>query len=120
MKFFKQLDIIKFITIIITAVLCFNFLPSKVYAYSGKHNIENNSFQKENVKYNTLKNSSRYVKFYVQDCYYYSPYIFEIGWNINKQTEKTYTNKINITLKDNPAIKVYFDNNTKEYSKEKR
>ena len=32
-KFFKQPHIIKITTIIITIVLCFNFLPSKVYAY---------------------------------------------------------------------------------------
>ncbi len=120
MKFFKQPYIIKITIIIITIVLCFNFLPSKVYAYPGKYNIENNHSQKENLKNNTLKNSSRYVKFYVQDGYYYNPYIFEIGWNINKRAEKTYTDKVNIALKDNSVIKAYFDNNTKKYSKEKK
>lgn len=119
-KFFKQPHIIKITTIIITIVLCFNFLPSKVYAYPEKHNIENSRSKKENTKNNILKSSSRYVKFYVQDGYYYNPYIFEIGWNINKRAQKTYTDKVNITLKDNSFINVYFDNNTKEYSKEKK
>ena len=31
-----------------------------------------------------------------------------------------FTDKVNITLKDNSVINVYFDNNTKEYSKEKK
>ena len=87
-KFFKQPHIIKITTIIITIVLCFNFLPSKVYAYPEKHNIENSRSKKENTKNNILKSSSRYVKFYVQDGYYYNPYIFEIGWNINKRAQK--------------------------------
>lgn len=116
MNFFKQPNIIKFTTIIITAALFFNFSPLVVYAYPIKHSIENNNLK----KYNTLKSSSKYVKFYVQDGYYYNPYIFEIGWNINKKTEKTYTHKVNITLKNNSAVNVYFDNNIKEYSKEKK
>lgn len=122
MKFSKKSGVIKITTIIITVILFFSFLPSLVYASSGKQIIENNSLKKENIKYNTLKEkgSSSYVKPYVQNCYYYSPYIFEIGWNINKQAEKTYKNKVNITLKDSPAIKVYFDNNIKKYSKEKK
>ena len=49
-KFFKQPHIIKITTIIITIVLCFNFLPSKVYAYPEKHNIENSRSKKENTK----------------------------------------------------------------------
>ncbi len=51
-KFFKQPHIIKITTIIITIVLCFNFLPSKVYAYPEKHNIENSRSKKENTKNN--------------------------------------------------------------------
>ena len=54
-KFFKQPHIIKITTIIITIVLCFNFLPSKVYAYPEKHNIENSRSKKENTKNNILK-----------------------------------------------------------------
>lgn len=49
-KFFKQPHIIKITTIIITIVLCFNFLPSKVYAYPEKHNIENSRSKKRKHK----------------------------------------------------------------------
>ncbi len=141
MEFKKKSFIVKIATVIVTAIICFSFSVSGVYAYPGKQdtgnnslkqNIGNNSPEQENIKNvkdtkdsdkikdTSLKGSKNYVNYYVQDGYYYDSYIFEIGWNISSKAAKSYKNRTDITLTDNSIVELYFDEDVKEYSKDRK
>jgi beta-lactamase regulating signal transducer with metallopeptidase domain len=56
---------------------------------------------------------------YKQSAYYQDEYIFELGWNLNKEGYKAYTNKAKIKLSDKETMTISFDDSCKEEAKKK-
>ena len=110
MDFKKKSGIIKFLTMLVTIIICLGFPLSGVYAATSK----------ENTRNSVLKNKGNYTYTYMQQGYYYNSYILEMGWNLNAEAERGYKNRVNITLEDNSLITVCFDGNVKKYSKNKK
>ncbi len=121
MDFKKKPGIIKFLTILVTIIICLGFSLSGVYAAANKENTQKSILKNKDIENMVLKtNPDNYTYTYMQQGYYYNSYILEMGWNLNEEAERAYNNKVNITLEDNSIITVCFDGNVKEYSKDKK
>ncbi len=110
MKFKKMSKGIIVITTIFTVAVCVCFFVTGAYAAPSANNKE------KSLMLNTTPNADNNSSYtYVQRGYYSDSYIIEMGWNLSDTLSKEYANSKEITLEDNSTIKVYFDENVKDY-----
>lgn len=120
MDFKKKPVAVKIATIIVTIVICFSFTMSGAYAASDNKSIEDNIPDQQTIPSNIFKGNYGKEYNYYQRGLYQSPYIFEIGWDIRTDDSKLYNVKADVALEDNSKITVYFDDNVKNYYKDKK
>lgn len=108
MKFKKISKSITAITALCTMLFCVGAIAVGAYAAPAT----NTSV----TPWEVMGNSTGQPYTYFQSSYYQAPYIFEMGWNLNKKGDNSYPDKAKIMLSDKTTITVSFDHAYKDYA----